>query len=83
MLAQRRLPRPCVPEQPAATRDAAAFPSCAAPAETPEAAPTVRVSALQSFFHPSGHVSVFKIEWNGKSIVYATDTEERQAETCA
>ena len=30
---------------------------------------------LQSFFHPSGHVSVFKIEWNGKSVVYATDTE--------
>jgi phosphoribosyl 1,2-cyclic phosphodiesterase len=46
-----------------------------AAAETPEEAQTVRVSVLQSFFHPSGHVSVFKIEWNGKSVVYATDTE--------
>lgn len=41
-----------------------------------EAAPdTVRVSVLQSFFHPSGDVNVFKIEWNGKSLVYATDIE--------
>jgi phosphoribosyl 1,2-cyclic phosphodiesterase len=41
-----------------------------------EAAPdTVRVSILQSFFHPSGSVNVFKIEWNGKSLVYATDIE--------
>jgi phosphoribosyl 1,2-cyclic phosphodiesterase len=54
-----------------AFRDAAANSACA----TPLAAHTVRVSVLQSFFHPSGHVSVFKIEWNGKSLVYATDTE--------
>jgi ribonuclease BN (tRNA processing enzyme) len=36
---------------------------------------TVRVRILQSFFHPSGNVSVFKIEWNGKRVVYATDIE--------
>jgi ribonuclease BN (tRNA processing enzyme) len=41
-----------------------------------EATPdTVRVSMLQSFFHPSGNVNIFKIEWNGKSLVYATDIE--------
>ena len=43
--------------------------------ETSQPAETVRVSVLQSFFHPSGHVSVFKIEWNDKCVVYATDTE--------
>jgi len=58
-----------------AYRDADANPLCAAPAKTPDEAQTVRVSILQSFFHPSGHVSVFKIEWDGKSVVYATDTE--------
>jgi len=58
-----------------AFRDAAASSKCAAPSTTPETEQTVRVSVLQSFFHPSGHVSVFKIEWNGKSLVYATDTE--------
>jgi ribonuclease BN (tRNA processing enzyme) len=63
-------PRICNP-----FRDAAANPNCAATSASPEAAQTVRVSVLQSFFHPSGHVSVFKIEWNGKSLVYATDTE--------
>jgi phosphoribosyl 1,2-cyclic phosphodiesterase len=36
---------------------------------------TVQVRIMQSFFHPSGHVSVFKIEWNGKRVVYATDIE--------
>jgi ribonuclease BN (tRNA processing enzyme) len=59
-----------------AFRDPAAVnSSCGASAATIEATQTVRVSVLQSFFHPSGHVSVFKIEWNGKSLVYATDTE--------
>ncbi len=36
---------------------------------------TVRVSIMRSTFHPSGGVSHFKIEWNGKSMVYATDIE--------
>ena len=36
---------------------------------------TIQVRILQSFFHPSGSVNVFKIEWNGKSLVYATDIE--------
>lgn len=58
-----------------AFRDVDASPECAVFSETSEAAQTVRVSVLQSFFHPSGHVSVFKIEWNGKSVVYASDTE--------
>ncbi len=41
-----------------------------------EVAPdAVQVSVLQSFFHPSGIVNVFKIEWKGKSLVYATDIE--------
>jgi ribonuclease BN (tRNA processing enzyme) len=30
---------------------------------------------LRSSFHPSGGISVYRIEWNGKSLVYATDTE--------
>ncbi len=36
---------------------------------------TVRVDVYRSPFHPSGSVSVFKIAWDGKSMVYATDTE--------
>lgn len=36
---------------------------------------TVRIGILRSSFHPSGGVSVFRIEWQGKSVVYATDTE--------
>ena len=36
---------------------------------------TIQVRILQSFFHPSGSVNVFKIEWEGKSLVYATDIE--------
>jgi phosphoribosyl 1,2-cyclic phosphodiesterase len=58
-----------------AFRDAAANAACAPISTASKAAQMVRVSVLQSFFHPSGHVSVFKIEWNGKSVVYATDTE--------
>ena len=36
---------------------------------------TIQVRSLQSFFHPSGSVNVFKIVWQGKSLVYATDIE--------
>jgi phosphoribosyl 1,2-cyclic phosphodiesterase len=36
---------------------------------------TVRVDVLRSSFHPSGNVSLLRIAWNGKSMVYATDTE--------
>ena len=36
---------------------------------------TVRVRVLKNTFHPGGGTSVFRIEWNGKSMVYATDTE--------
>jgi phosphoribosyl 1,2-cyclic phosphodiesterase len=44
--------------------------------EKVEASPdTVRVRMLQSFFHPSDSVNIFKIEWEGKSLVYATDIE--------
>jgi phosphoribosyl 1,2-cyclic phosphodiesterase len=35
----------------------------------------VRVRVLRSAFHPSGGITIFRIEWNGKSVVYATDTE--------
>jgi phosphoribosyl 1,2-cyclic phosphodiesterase len=54
-----------------AFRDEAASVAC----EGLDPAQTVRVSIMQSFFHPSGDVSIFKIEWGGKSVVYATDTE--------
>jgi phosphoribosyl 1,2-cyclic phosphodiesterase len=36
---------------------------------------TVRIDAMRSPFHPSTGVSVFKIAWNGATVVYATDTE--------
>ena len=35
----------------------------------------VQVSLLRSPFHYPGGVSIYKIEWQGKSLVYATDTE--------
>jgi phosphoribosyl 1,2-cyclic phosphodiesterase len=36
----------------------------------------VRVRALRSPFHPPGSgTSIFRIEWEGKSVVYASDTE--------
>lgn len=35
----------------------------------------VRVDVLRSPFHPSGGVNVFRITWNGRSVVYATDVE--------
>lgn len=34
----------------------------------------VRVKALRSYAHPEG-VLIYRIEWQGKSVVYATDTE--------
>jgi len=35
----------------------------------------VRVRAMHSLAHPNGGVFVYRIEMNGKSVVYATDTE--------
>ncbi len=35
----------------------------------------VQISLLKSYAHPKGGVSVYKIKWSGKSIVYASDTE--------
>jgi len=36
---------------------------------------TVQIYVQRSSFHPGGGVSLFRIEWNGKSVVYASDTE--------
>lgn len=35
----------------------------------------VQVKIMKSFAHPKSGVFVYRIEWNGKSVVYATDTE--------
>jgi phosphoribosyl 1,2-cyclic phosphodiesterase len=35
----------------------------------------VKIAALRSYAHPSGGVNIYRIEWQGKSLVYATDTE--------
>jgi phosphoribosyl 1,2-cyclic phosphodiesterase len=35
----------------------------------------VRIRVIRSLAHPNGGVSVYRIEMNGKSLVYATDTE--------
>jgi phosphoribosyl 1,2-cyclic phosphodiesterase len=35
----------------------------------------VKVSLLKSFAHPKGGVSIYKIRWSDKSMVYASDTE--------
>jgi len=35
----------------------------------------VEIGVMRSFAHPKGGVSVYKISWAGKSMVYATDTE--------
>lgn len=35
----------------------------------------VRVKVRSSAFHPGGGTSMFRIEWDGKSVVYASDTE--------
>ncbi len=41
-----------------------------------EASPrAVSISLLKSYAHPKGGVSIYKIQWSGKSIVYASDTE--------
>ncbi len=36
---------------------------------------TVQIRVLKSFAHPKGGVSIYKITWLGKEVVYATDTE--------
>lgn len=38
-------------------------------------ADAVKITVLRSFAHPKGGVNVYKIEWRGKVMVYATDTE--------
>lgn len=35
----------------------------------------VQVRIMKSFAHPKSGVFIFRIEWRGKSVVYATDTE--------
>lgn len=35
----------------------------------------VRVRVMRTPFHPGGGASIFRIEWQGKSLVYASDTE--------
>ena len=35
----------------------------------------VEISTMRSFAHPKGGVSIYKISWAGKSMVYASDTE--------
>jgi len=35
----------------------------------------VKITVLRSFAHPREGVHVYRIEWQGKSLVYATDTE--------
>ena len=36
---------------------------------------TVKITTLRSFAHPKQGVHVYRIEWQGKCLVYATDTE--------
>lgn len=43
--------------------------------EIPTAPQAVRISPLRSFFHPKGGVTLYRIEWRGKKLVYASDTE--------
>jgi phosphoribosyl 1,2-cyclic phosphodiesterase len=33
------------------------------------------ISSMRSFFHPKGGVTIYRIEWSGKKMVYASDTE--------
>ncbi len=35
----------------------------------------VKITVLRSFAHPKEGVHIYRIEWQGKSLVYATDTE--------
>jgi phosphoribosyl 1,2-cyclic phosphodiesterase len=38
----------------------------------------VQVKIMKSFAHPKSGVFVYRIEWRGRSLVYATDTESYQ-----
>jgi phosphoribosyl 1,2-cyclic phosphodiesterase len=42
--------------------------------EVPDDPELVRVRIMKSYAHPGG-VYIYRLEWNGQSIVYATDTE--------
>jgi len=35
----------------------------------------VKITVLRSYAHPKDGVHIYRIEWRGKSLVYATDTE--------
>jgi len=35
----------------------------------------VKITVLRSYAHPKDGVNIYRIEWQGKSLVYATDTE--------
>ncbi len=37
---------------------------------------TVQIHALQSYAHPKGGVLIYKIQYQGKQMVFATDTED-------
>ncbi len=43
--------------------------------EIPTSSQAVRISPMRSFFHPKGGVTLYRIEWAGKKMVYASDTE--------
>ncbi len=43
--------------------------------EVPTSPQVVRISSMRSFFHPKGGVTLYRIEWAGKRMVYASDTE--------
>jgi phosphoribosyl 1,2-cyclic phosphodiesterase len=43
--------------------------------ETTPSPDAVYISPIRSFFHPKGGVTLYRIEWAGKKIVYASDTE--------
>jgi len=43
--------------------------------EIPDSPQAVRISPMRSFFHPKGGVTLYRIEWAGKKMVYASDTE--------
>jgi len=43
--------------------------------EREDAPDAVKISVMRSYAHPKGGVSIYKISWAGKSMVYASDTE--------
>jgi ribonuclease BN (tRNA processing enzyme) len=43
--------------------------------EREEAPDAVKIGVMRSYAHPKGGVSIYKINWAGKSMVYASDTE--------